>query len=53
MNDLVLIGLIGIAVLAILGLGVRIVINLKAGENVNNNLDNVKIGGDFVGRDKK
>ena len=53
MNDLVTMGLIGIAVLAVLGLGVRVVMNLKAGNNVKNKMKNVSIGGDFVGRDKK
>lgn len=53
MNDLVTMGLIGIAVLAVLGLGIRVVINFKAGKNVKNKLKNVSIGGDFVGRDKK
>ena len=53
MNDLVTMSLIGIAVLAVLGLGVRVVMNLKAGNNVKNKIKNVSIGGDFVGRDKK
>lgn len=53
MNDLIVMGLIGVAVLAVLGLGVRVVVNLKAGKNVNNDVKNVSIGGDFVGRDKK
>ncbi|KGR35988.1 hypothetical protein OA39_01090 [Vibrio campbellii] len=53
MNDLMTMGLIGVAVVAVLGLGVRIVLKFKSGKNVENNLKNVDIGGDFVGRDKK
>lgn len=46
-------GLIGVAVLAVLGLGIRVVFKIKSGKSVKNNLKHVDIGGDFVGRDKK
>ncbi|MGR5144151.1 hypothetical protein ACQKPX_21075 [Photobacterium sp. DNB23_23_1] len=53
MNDLMTIGLIGVAVVAVLGLGIRVVLNFKSGKSVKNNLKNVDIGRDFTGRDKK
>lgn len=53
MNDIVIAGLIVIAALAVLGLGIRVVIKLKGGKNVSNKLKDVEIGGDYTGRDKK
>lgn len=50
MNDLVTIGLIVVAVLAVLGLGIRVVISFKGGTK--SNFKNIKAGGDVVGRDK-
>lgn len=49
-NDLVTIGLIVVAVLAVLGLGIRVVISFKGGTK--SNFKNIKAGGDVVGRDK-
>ena len=53
MNNLMTMGLIGVAIVAVLGLGIRVVLKFKSGKSVKNNLKNVGIGGDFVGRDKK
>ncbi|WP_154140121.1 hypothetical protein [Photobacterium damselae] len=53
MNDFMIMGLIGIAVVAVLGLGIRVVLKFKSGNSVKNKLKGVNIGGDFVGRDKK
>ncbi|TWD41021.1 hypothetical protein FB440_104184 [Vibrio crassostreae] len=53
MNDLMTMGLIGVAVVAVLGLGIRVVLKFKSSNSVKNNLKGVDIGGDFVGRDKK
>ncbi len=50
MNDLLTIGLIIVAVLAVLGLGIRVVIRFKGGNK--STFKNIKAGGDVVGRDK-
>lgn len=50
MDNLTTIGLISIATLAVLGLGIRIVISLKGGSK--SSFKNVKARGDVVGRDK-
>ena len=51
MDNLATIGLIVIAVLAVLGLGIKVAINYKSGNR--NKLKDVHIGGDFTGGDKK
>lgn len=48
--DLVTIGLIAIAALAVLGLGVKVVMSFKGGSK--NSMKNIQAGGDVVGRDK-
>lgn len=50
MDNLITIGLIAIAILAVLGLGIKIVINIKGGSK--SSFKNVQAGGDVVGRDK-
>lgn len=50
MDDLLTIGLIVVAILAVLGLGIRFVINFKGGSK--SNFKNIQAGGDVVGRDK-
>jgi hypothetical protein len=49
MNEIVIYGLIGLAALAVMGLGIKVAINLKGG--VKNNLKNVTIHGPYAGRD--
>lgn len=49
MNDIAVYGLIGLAALAVLGLGVRVAIRFKGG--IKNNLKNVTIQGPYAGRD--
>lgn len=48
--DLLTIGLIIVAGLAVLGLGIRVAMNFKNGNR--NNMKNIQAGGDVVGRDK-
>ncbi|MBU2977890.1 hypothetical protein [Alteromonas sp. C1M14] len=48
--DLISIGLIIVAVLAVLGLGIKVAISFKGGSK--STIKNVKAGGDVVGRDK-
>jgi len=50
MDNLITIGLIAIAILAILGLGIKVVISFKSGSK--SKFKNVQAGGDVVGRDK-
>jgi len=50
MDDLITIGLISVAVLAVLGLGIKVVMNFKGGNK--SNFKNVRADGDVVGRDK-
>jgi len=50
MNDVVTYGLVAVAVLAVLGLGVRFVFNFKSGDKTI--IKNVDAKGDVVGRDK-
>jgi len=50
MDNLITIGLVAIAILAVLGLGIKIIINFKGGNK--SNFKNVQAGGDVVGRDK-
>lgn len=50
MNELTTIGLIIVAVLAVLGLGIKVVINFKSGSKTS--FKNITAGGDVVGRDK-
>lgn len=49
MSDLAVYGLIGLAALAVLGLGIKVAIHFKGG--VKNNLKNVTIHGPYAGRD--
>jgi len=51
MNDAVVYGLIAVALLAVLGLGVKVALNYKGGSKTI--IKNVEAGGDVVGRDKK
>lgn len=50
MDNLITIGLIAVAILAVLGLGIKVVINLKSGSK--STFKNVRAHGDVVGRDK-
>lgn len=50
MDNLISIGLIAVAILAVLGLGIKVVIIFKSGSK--SNFKNVQAGGDVVGRDK-
>lgn len=50
MDNLMTFGLIAVAVLAVLGLGVKVMFNFKGGNK--SNIKNVRAGGDVVGRDK-
>lgn len=50
MDNLLTIGLIAVAILAVLGLGIRVVINFKSGNK--STIKNVQAYGDVVGRDK-
>ncbi|WP_423186827.1 hypothetical protein ACO1PK_01015 [Alishewanella sp. d11] len=50
MDNLMTIGLIVVAVLAVLGLGIRVTLNFNGGNK--SNIKNVQAGGDVVGRDK-
>lgn len=50
MDNLITIGLIAVAILAVLGLGIKVIISFKS-EN-KSNIKNVRAGGDVVGRDK-
>lgn len=50
MDNLITIGLISVAILAVLGLGIKIVVSLKGGSK--SNFKDVHAGGDVVGRDK-
>ena len=50
MDNLITIGLIAVAILAVLGLGIKVVISFKSGSK--SNFKNVQAGGDVVGRDK-
>jgi len=51
MNDIFIYGLISLAGLAILGLGVKVFISFKGGSKAT--FKNIKAGGDVIGRDKK
>lgn len=51
MNDIMLYCLIGLASLAILGLGIKTIITYKGGKKTV--MKNIKAGGDVVGGDKK
>jgi hypothetical protein len=50
MDNLITIGLIAIAILAVLGLGIKVAISIKGGSK--SSFKNVQAGGDVVGRDK-
>ena len=50
MDNLIIIGFIVVAVLAVLGLGIKVVISVKSGSR--SNFKDVQAGGDVVGRDK-
>ncbi|SFX54750.1 hypothetical protein SAMN02745752_02030 [Marinospirillum alkaliphilum DSM 21637] len=50
MDNLIITGLMAVAILAILGLGIKVIINFKSGSK--SNFKNVQAGGDIVGRDK-
>jgi hypothetical protein len=50
MGDLATVGLVVVALLAVLGLGIKIVASFKGGSK--SNFKDVKAGGDVVGRDK-
>jgi hypothetical protein len=51
MNEILIFGLIGVACLAILGLGIRVVLKFRSGNKTT--FKNINAGGDVVGRDKK
>jgi hypothetical protein len=51
MNEILLYGLVGLAALAILGLGIKVVISFKSGNKTT--FKNIDAGGDVVGRDKR
>lgn len=51
MNEILIYGLIALAALAILGLGVKVAISYKGGNKAN--FKNINANGDVVGRDKK
>ncbi len=54
MNEIIIIGLIVVAVLAVTGLGIKIALTYK-GKNKTNfsvKMNNITAGGDVVGRDK-
>lgn len=51
MNEFIMYGLIGLAALAILGLGVKVIITYKGGKKTV--MKNIQAGGDVVGGDKK
>ncbi len=48
MNELAIIGLIVVAALAVIGLGIKVAIKIRTG----NSFKNISAGGDVVGRDK-
>jgi len=50
MDNLLTIGLIAVAVLAVLGLGIKVVMRFKGGSK--SSFKNIQAGGDVVGRDK-
>lgn len=50
MDNLITIGLIVVAILAVLGLGIKVALTFKGGSK--SNIKNVQAGGDVVGRDK-
>jgi hypothetical protein len=51
MSEILLFGLIGLAALAVLGLGIRVIIKFKSGNKTT--FKNINAAGDVVGRDKK
>jgi hypothetical protein len=51
MNDILVYGLIGVAMLAVAGLGIKIAFAYKGGTKIS--MKNIDAGGDVVGRDKK
>ncbi|WP_163937130.1 hypothetical protein [Paraferrimonas sp. SM1919] len=50
MDNLITIGLIAVAILAVLGLGIKVVMSFKGGSK--SSFKNIRAGGDVVGRDK-
>jgi hypothetical protein len=50
MSNITTLGLIAVAVLAVLGLGIRVVFKIKGGNK--NVMKNINASGDVVGRDK-
>lgn len=50
MNDIITLGLVAVAVLAVLGLGIRVSLRFKGGNK--NVMKNINASGDVVGRDK-
>ncbi|WP_169309249.1 hypothetical protein [Desulforhopalus sp. IMCC35007] len=50
MNELLIIGIIVIAVIAITTLGIRVVIKFRSGNKIT--MRDIEAGGDVVGRDK-
>lgn len=53
MNETLVYGLIGVALLAVLGLGIKISFSNKGKNNKTISMKNIHAGKDFVGRDKK
>ncbi|WP_156731444.1 hypothetical protein [Photobacterium phosphoreum] len=52
MNNILYIGLIVIACLAVLGLGIKVIVTMKGSTNTTTNkLKKVKIDGSYTGRD--
>ena len=51
MNEILVYGLVGLAALAILGLGIKVALSYKGGKKTV--MKNIDAGGDVVGRDKK
>ena len=51
MEDILIYGLIIIASLAVIGLGIKVSLNIKGGKKVV--MKNLQAGGDIVGGDKK
>lgn len=52
MNEILIYGLIGVAILAVIGLGIKISLSIKGNKSSKTVIKNVEAGGDVVGRDK-
>jgi hypothetical protein len=51
MNDLLIYGIVGLAALAIIGLGVKVIVSFKGGNKTI--MKDIAAGGDVVAGDKK